>query len=51
MITSITWVKDYTEIPDDMKSFAERMTITGTICENYEYRGGRISNIVTRVPP
>ncbi|MCR4723306.1 MAG: phenylalanine--tRNA ligase subunit beta [Eubacteriales bacterium] len=47
MITSITWVKDYTEIPDDMKSFAERMTITGTICENYEYRGGQISNIVT----
>ena len=46
MITSTLFLKDYVDIPQDMKQFADRMTMTGTICENYEYRGGKISNIV-----
>lgn len=47
MLTPILWLKDYTNIPEDIKRFTEMMTLTGTNVEDYEYRGGCINNIVT----
>ncbi len=41
------WLKDYVNISDDIKTFTRRMTVTGTMVEGYEYRGGLIENIVT----
>ena len=40
------WLKDYVNINDDIKTFTRRMTVTGTMVEGYEYRGGLIENVV-----
>ncbi len=47
MLAPVSWLKDYTQIPTDVKAFASKMTMSGTKVEAIEYRGGCILNIVT----
>ncbi len=48
MLAPISWLKDYTDnIPEDINIFCDKMTLTGTKVEGYEYRGEDLENIVT----
>jgi phenylalanyl-tRNA synthetase beta chain len=47
MLVPVSWLKDYTQIPSDIKEFALKMTMCGTKVEAVDYRGGCLSHIVT----
>lgn len=47
MLASVSWLKEYTNIPTDVKKFSEKMTLSGTKVEALEYRGGSLFNIVS----
>ena len=46
MQISLNWLKDYVNIPDDIREFCESMTMTGTKVEGYEKLGEDITNVV-----
>ncbi len=46
MQVSLNWLKDYVNIPDDIKAFCDAMTMTGTKVEGYEIVGSNITNVV-----
>lgn len=41
------WLRDFVEIPEDIKEFDRIMTRSGTMVEGYEYRGEGLKNIVS----
>ncbi len=47
MITPVSWLKDYVDIPDNIKAFADNMTLSGTKVESVEYRAANITGIIT----
>ena len=46
MEVSLNWLKDYVNVPDDIKTFCDAMTMTGTKVEGYKILGSDIENIV-----
>ncbi len=46
MEVSLNWLKDYVNIPDDIKTFCDAMTMSGTKVEGYKVLGADISNVV-----
>ncbi len=46
MEVSLNWLKDYVNIPDDIKSFCDKMTMTGTKVEGYKVLGSDIEKVV-----
>lgn len=46
MEVSLNWLKDYVKIPDDIKTFCDKMTMTGTKVEGYNISGSDIENVV-----
>ncbi len=46
MQISLNWLKDYVNLPGDIKSFCDAMTMTGTKVEGYEIVGKDITNVV-----
>ncbi|MBE6683193.1 MAG: phenylalanine--tRNA ligase subunit beta [Ruminococcaceae bacterium] len=46
MEVSLNWLKDYVNIPEDIKTFCDAMTMTGTKVEGYKVLGDDISNVV-----
>ncbi len=46
MNVSLNWLKDYVNLPDDIKTFCESMTMTGTKVEGYENIGEDIQKVV-----
>ncbi len=46
MEVSLNWLKDYVNIPEDIKTFCDGMTMTGTKVEGYNVLGSDISNVV-----
>lgn len=46
MEVSLNWLKDYVNIPGDIKTFCDAMTMTGTKVEGYKVLGDDISNVV-----
>ncbi len=41
------WLRDFVDIPEDIKVFDKIMTRSGTMVEGYEYRGEGLENIVS----
>ncbi|MBE6692165.1 MAG: phenylalanine--tRNA ligase subunit beta [Ruminococcaceae bacterium] len=46
MEVSLNWLKDYVNVPDDIKEFCEAMTMTGTKVEGYSITGSDIEKVV-----
>ncbi len=46
MEVSLNWLKDYVNIPDDIKTFCDAMTMTGTKVEGYKVMGSDIDKVV-----
>ena len=46
MKTSIEWLQDYTDINVDVKTLADRLTMTGSKVETIEQKGNDIKNVV-----
>ncbi len=46
MEVSLNWLKDYVNIPEDIKNFCDAMTMTGTKVEGYKVLGNDIENVV-----
>ena len=46
MEVSLNWLKDYVNFPDDIKTFCDEMTMTGTKVEGYKLLGSDIENVV-----
>ncbi len=46
MEVSLNWLKDYVNIPDDIKGFCDEMTMTGTKVEGYKVLGSDIEKVV-----
>jgi len=46
MEVSLNWLKDYVNIPEDIKNFCDAMTMTGTKVEGYKVLGSDIENVV-----
>ncbi|MBQ4317416.1 MAG: phenylalanine--tRNA ligase subunit beta, partial [Clostridia bacterium] len=46
MEVSLNWLKDYVNLPDDIKNFCDAMTMTGTKVEGYKVLGSDIENVV-----
>ncbi len=46
MEVSLNWLKDYVNIPEDIKTFCDAMTMTGTKVEGYKVLGSDIENVV-----
>ncbi len=46
MEVSLNWLKDYVNVPDDIKTFCDAMTMTGTKVEGYKVLGSDIENVV-----
>ncbi|MBR4950663.1 MAG: phenylalanine--tRNA ligase subunit beta [Clostridia bacterium] len=46
MEVSLNWLKDYVNVPDDIKTFCDAMTMSGTKVEGYKVLGADISNVV-----
>ncbi len=46
MEVSLNWLKDYVNIPADIKKFCDEMTMTGTKVEGYKVLGSDIENVV-----
>ena len=42
----MSWLKDYTPIDCDIKTYVEAMTMSGSKVETYEEQGKEISNVV-----
>lgn len=47
MFAPILWIKDYVEVPSDIREYDKLMTRAGTMVEGYEYRAEELKNIVT----
>ena len=47
MKISLKWLKDYVEVPSDLKAFCDRLDLTGTGVEGIEHTGDSFANIVT----
>ena len=45
MNVSLNWLKDYVNVPDDVKAFADAMTMTGTKVEGYSVTGSDIEKV------
>lgn len=46
MLVSVKWLRDYVDINEDVKSFADKMTMTGTKMETIEYLGQEVEGVV-----
>ena len=46
MKASVEWLKEYSDIPVDVKTLADRLTMTGSKVETIESRGENIKNVV-----
>ena len=46
MQVSLNWLKDYVNIPEDIKTFCEAMTMTGTKVEGFSVIGSDIEKVV-----
>ncbi len=46
MDVSLNWLKDYVNVPDDVKAFSDAMTMTGTKVEGYSVTGSDIEKVV-----
>ena len=46
METSLNWLRDYVNIPDNVREYTERMTMSGTKVEGYRTVGEDIQNVV-----
>ena len=46
MEVSLNWLKDYVNVPDDIKTFCDGMTMTGTKVEGYKVIGSDIEKVV-----
>ncbi len=46
MEVSLNWLKDYVNTPDDIKTFCDAMTMTGTKVEGYKVLGSDIEKVV-----
>ena len=46
MEVSLNWLKDYVNVPDDIKTFCDEMTMTGTKVEGYKILGSDIEKVV-----
>lgn len=46
MEVSLNWLKDYVNIPEDIKTFCDAMTMTGTKVEGYKVLGSDIEKVV-----
>ena len=46
MEVSLNWLKDYVNVPDDIKTFCDEMTMTGTKVEGYKVLGSDIEKVV-----
>lgn len=46
MEVSLNWLKDYVNIPENIKEFSEAMTMSGTKVEGYKIVGEDIQNVV-----
>ncbi|MBR5746131.1 MAG: phenylalanine--tRNA ligase subunit beta, partial [Clostridia bacterium] len=46
MDVSLNWLKDYVDIPEDVKTFCDGMTMSGTKVEGYTELGKDIENVV-----
>ncbi len=46
MEVSLNWLKDYVKIPEDIKTFCDEMTMTGTKVEGYKVFGSDIEKVV-----
>lgn len=46
MDVSLNWLKDYVDIPEDVKAFCDGMTMSGTKVEGYTQLGVDIENVV-----
>ncbi len=46
MEVSLNWLKDYVKLPDDIKTFCDAMTMTGTKVEGYKVLGSDIEKVV-----
>ena len=46
MEVSLNWLKDYVNIPEDIKTFCDAMTMTGTKVEGYKVLGSDIERVV-----
>ncbi len=46
MNVSMNWLKEYTEVNCDIKTFVDKMTMSGSNVEGYEVKGEEISGVV-----
>ena len=46
MKTSVEWLREYTDVNVDIKTLADRLTMTGSKVETIEQRGNNIKNVV-----
>ena len=47
MKVSLKWLRDYVDINQDVNTFADMMTMSGTKAESVEFPGEEIENVVT----
>lgn len=47
MKVSLKWLKEYVDVPDDLKAFCDRLDLTGTGVEGVEQTGASFDHIVT----
>ncbi|MBQ9003406.1 MAG: phenylalanine--tRNA ligase subunit beta [Eggerthellaceae bacterium] len=47
MKVSLNWLKEYVDVPDDLKAFCDRLDLTGTGVEGVEKTGAAFDHIVT----
>jgi phenylalanyl-tRNA synthetase beta chain len=47
MLVPIQWLRDYVDIPADIHTFADQMTVSGTKVEAVESRDAGIKNVIT----
>ena len=47
MLVPIVWLKDYTKVPEDIREYFDRMTLTGTKSESIEYSFNDLENVVS----
>ena len=47
MKVSLKWIREYVDVPSDIKAFCDRLDLTGTGVEGVEETGNAFENIVT----
>ena len=46
MKTSVEWLREYADVNVDVKTLADRLTMTGSKVETIEQKGDNIKNVV-----